>query len=498
MSFGGVAGSPDDSEGVGWGTWCLVAVLAVAAGVRLVALAHQSLDHDEAVTAVRVLHPSLWDTLGVVASGERSPPLYYLLAWAWSKPFGISEAGLRSLPALIGTATVLAAYWTGKAFAGRHTGLVAAALFALNPYLIWYSQEARSYALLTLTVTIGLGCLIRALDQPSRRNLSLWALASIAALLSHYFAVFLIAPQMVLLLMRLAGRQRRITLIAVFSVVACGLALLPLVVSQEGSGRRNGFTGKPIVSRTEESLLNFVAGEEPGPFAGRTPVDLVQALAAAAGLAIFGFCGWLLWRAPRSTTARARPLLLAFVFAFGAPVALAFVGIDFLNPRNMIGALVPLLLLVAIALAAARLPARSALLALGTTLAAFAFVGVATYVSGQMQRPNYRAAADALRTDSGKLVVVALINANEPLRYYLGARVFDHAAFPSGIHTRRLSALSTNFRVKAPPGFHEVDRGTAGGVFLTWHFQSNRPRKLTPSDLKRVLDERSKVLATSW
>ena len=61
-----------------------------------------------------------------------------------------TEYGLRSLSALAGVATVPVAYLIGAELRGRRAGLMAAALVAVNPMLLWYSQEARAYALLVL------------------------------------------------------------------------------------------------------------------------------------------------------------------------------------------------------------------------------------------------------------------------------------------------------------------------------------------------------------
>src|SRR3954465_11424371 len=83
--------------------WTVAGITLVAALIRFSTLDHQSFDHDEAVTAIRVLQPNLGDMLSVVGRLERSPPLYYLLAWPWSKLFGTGEVGLRSLSALFGT-----------------------------------------------------------------------------------------------------------------------------------------------------------------------------------------------------------------------------------------------------------------------------------------------------------------------------------------------------------------------------------------------------------
>src|SRR5919204_4501936 len=130
--------------------WLLVGIIAAAAAVRFATLGHQSYDHDGAVTAGRVLHAGLGKTLDLVNNSERSPPLYYVLAWLWSKLFGTGEVGLRSLSALFGTLTVPAAYLAARELASRRAGTIAAGLVAVNPYLIWYSQEARSYALFAL------------------------------------------------------------------------------------------------------------------------------------------------------------------------------------------------------------------------------------------------------------------------------------------------------------------------------------------------------------
>ena len=185
----------------------LAGIIAAAVIVRFATLGHQSYDHDEAVTAWRVLRGGLGGTLNAVANSERSPPLYYLLAWVWAQLFGTGEVGLRSLSAVIGVLTVPAAYLAARELASGRAGLIAAALVAFNPYLVWYSQEARSYALLVLFVAWGLYFFARCLKDPSRRNLGLWAAASALALCSHYFAAFPVAAEGLWLVVR--GWPRR-------------------------------------------------------------------------------------------------------------------------------------------------------------------------------------------------------------------------------------------------------------------------------------------------
>ena len=175
--------------------WTLAVITATGASIRFATLGVQSLDHDEAAT-VRVLAPSLTETLHFVANLERSPPLFYAIAWIWAKLFGTGQLHLRSLSALIGTLMIPIAFYAAKELGGsRRATLFAAAFAALNPYLIWYSQEFRSYGLMAMFATLALALFGRSLRDPSSRSLGGWAVASALALCSHYFAVFLIVPE---------------------------------------------------------------------------------------------------------------------------------------------------------------------------------------------------------------------------------------------------------------------------------------------------------------
>ena len=145
-----------------WFLWSVIGLTALAAALRFSTLGLQSYRHDEAVTAGRVLVSSLSGTMHRVWTGESTPPLYYLLAWAWSRLFGVHEVGLRSLSALFGTATVPVAYLAGRELVGRRTGLAIAAMVAVNPVLVWYSQDARAYALLVLLSAAALFFFLRA------------------------------------------------------------------------------------------------------------------------------------------------------------------------------------------------------------------------------------------------------------------------------------------------------------------------------------------------
>jgi mannosyltransferase len=473
--------------------WLLAGIIGAAAAIRLATLDHQSYDHDEAVTALRVLRGDFGSMLDVVATTERSPPLYYLAAWAWSKGFGTGEVGLRSLSALIGCLTVPGAYLAARELSGPRAGLAASALVAFNPYLAWYSQEARSYALLVLFVTWGLYFFARCLDHPSPRNLAWWATASGLALCSHYFAAFTVGAQGVWLISR--SRTRGAPLVAVGATLAVGAALIPLAVAQEGTGRRNLFTGVSLARRALDALFGFFANPEPGAVAGAPSVRHLRDLAVLGGLAVVTIAVVTLLRSG-SRRERLGALAIAAVgtAALATPFLLAAIGIDFVDPRNLIASLPALLIAAGIGLGCRRAGRLGTIAATGAVLV-FSGVLAAAYESSQMQRPDWRGAAAAIGPPSGPRALVVARNGNEPIAFYLGAHQFRP---PLGDQpASEIDVLSVRPWVTPPGrGFRLVERRRMAPCCTLRRYRARRPRIIRPRELagRRVLHEPSKVL----
>ena len=472
----------------------LAAIIAAGAAVRFATLGHQSYDHDEAVTAWRVLRGGLGGTLHVVATSERSPPLYYLLAWGWAKLFGTGEVGLRSLSALLGVATLPAAYLAARQVGSRRAGLIAAALVAFNPYLVWYSQEARSYALLVFFVAWGLYLFARCLDDPSRRNLGLWAAASALALGSHYFAAFIVGAEGLWLLIR--WWPRRAPALALGAVGAVGGALLPFALAQEGTGRSNRFTATPLLDRAAHAVLTFFASQEPQSLVGSASVRHFRGAVLVIGLTGAAMALVLLLRraGPRE---RRGGLTVAGVAAgcLVLPFVLAAAGPDFVDDRNLIAGLVPLLVAIAVGFGA-RGVGRLGTACAGGMVALFVAVLAAVYVSAQMQRDDWRAAAAAMGPRSGPRVLVVARNGNEPIAYYRNAREFRPPRYRS-VRVREIDVLSKLGPVSAPSGgFRLTERRGLAPCCTLSRYRAPRPVPVRPSGVAdhRVLHERSSVL----
>jgi uncharacterized membrane protein len=145
--------------------------------------------------------------LSAVANNESSPPLYFCVAWLWAKIFGDWIVALRALSAVFGCATVAVAYWGAKRICGLRVAAVLGLLITTSATLLWYSQEGRQYALLLLPCTLSLILWARVVLLREDRPIVWWTLASGLALTTHYFAVFIVAPEAAVLLFR-ARRTR--------------------------------------------------------------------------------------------------------------------------------------------------------------------------------------------------------------------------------------------------------------------------------------------------
>ena len=124
----------------------VAAIFIFALALRLYQLTYHSLWFDEVMSAFWAAKPAgeIW-RIGLALTQDKHPPLYYLLLHFWTAAFGPGDSAVRSLGALIGALAVLPVYGIGARLGGRRAGLLAALLAALNPFLIWYSQEARMF-----------------------------------------------------------------------------------------------------------------------------------------------------------------------------------------------------------------------------------------------------------------------------------------------------------------------------------------------------------------
>jgi mannosyltransferase len=378
----------------------IVALTVLGAALRFPTLDRQSFWLDELVT-VDLLHRGLGDVLAEIPRTEATPFVYYVIAWLWGSVFGLGEVGLRSLSALAGTATILVAYGAGRVLVSRRAGLVAAALVAVNPFLVWYSQEARSYALLTLLAAGSVLAFGHAL-RGSPSALAAWAGVSALAIATHYFAVFLVAAEAIWLLVRL--RASRPVVLASLLPGATVLAHVPLVLAQRGNGE--AVAGSSLVARVAGIPKNLVVGYS---FPAEALGSAVAALLLLVGVALV----------VRLAPGERRRALVAGSLALATtliPVVLAIAGVDFLVARNTIAAVVP----AAVCVGAGYATGRLGLAAAGILCVLSAAIALAPSLDTTYGRTDWRAAAERLeRTNVPRAIVVTPFMSRTLWRPYL-------------------------------------------------------------------------------
>jgi hypothetical protein len=463
--------------------WIVAGLTLLAALLRFATLGLQSYHHDEIVTASRVLRGDFGHAMDAVGFSESAPPLYYALAWFWTQLTGTGEFGLRSLSALAGVATVPVAYLAALELRGRRAGLMGAALVAVNPMLLWYSQEARAYSLLTLLCTASLLYCVRALRWGGKGDFVGWGVVSGLALATHYFAVFPIAVEAVWLL----RRRGRASLSGLGIVGLFGLALAPLAIHQMSLKHAEWISNFPLGHRLWETAATFVSGETSDIIARpERPALAVVPLVLVAGAALL-----LAIRADRAERrAAALPLAVALA-AIGIPVllALASPGKDYVLARNVMPALVPLL--IAVAIATTLSSARRLGAVLGVLLVAYS-LGVCVWASASpdLQRPDWSAVADRIGEPQAPRAIVTWTLGEASLRYYLSSgaiQVIPAEGYDWLVHE---IDLVSDGRVPPPPpallgsGFRETGSEDTGRLFIR-HFELPGPG-LAPLRLKAL------------
>jgi mannosyltransferase len=453
----------------------LACLTALGAALRFATLDLQSFDFDEAITVGPVLGGSFASMLDAIPQTESTPPLYYVLAWIWTQVFGLGEVGVRSLSALLGTALVPVAFGAARELAGRRAGLIAAALVAVNPQLIFYSQEARAYSLLALLATLSFWAFVVARRDAHGRGLVLWALASVAALLTHYFAAFLVVPEAVWLLA--ARRPRLPVVLACLPVAAVGAALVPLALSQS-DGRTDWISDLALGERLRGAVKMSLTGEY-DPTSNRQLALLAIVLALALVIA--------LRRADAHERRRAALALALGCLVFAIPLAIDLTARELLTAKNLILA-VPLFAIGLACVLGARRAGALGVAAAGLVCAAGLAITLVTMAEPRLRRPDYRAIAETLGRPAAGVGVFTLYHGSEPLaRYSPGAVVAPEASvnelelvLPLG---RSDGDEPARPETPPPPAGFELEAREDHPTFTRVRYRAAQPVSVTPAAL---------------
>ena len=352
--------------------WLALLLVALAFAVRLHRLGAQSFWFDEGWSWHLAGMP-LAQMIDETAS-DRSPVLYYLLLHWWMAAGGTSEFTLRALSVFADVATVALLTGFARTMArAQFASLLPAVLWVINPFAIWYAQEARMYALVCALCTASSWYLWRwwrgstrhahrasGFEDPlqlapapasigsgrrmfhisavfaGNRELVISCALLAFAIHTHYYAVFLLPAQALCALVFGGGALRRTAvallrnqLIGALAVVAC--VLLWLIYARRGLAYNDGFFSpvNTIDGRIGEWFTSFINGGGP---ALPMPAWGWMALVACLVLAVIRFAMARQLRALLMLMALGPAALLAATIA----VRLFFASSSVFHPRYLI------------------------------------------------------------------------------------------------------------------------------------------------------------------
>ncbi|MBI3103826.1 glycosyltransferase family 39 protein [Candidatus Daviesbacteria bacterium] len=293
------------------------AILLLGLILRLISL-DQSLWLDEAINVLATQKYSFAGMITEYAKADFHPPGFFIILWFWTKLFGYSEIAVRIPSVIFGVVTIGSIYLIGKKLHSRKAGLIAALLLSINPLHIYYSQEARMYALATLAVSINMFLVIKFVRE-EKFNLIFLAISNLAVLASDYVAYFIFPAQAFFLLMIGKKEIIRKWTIALVSALALGLWWLPVFLNQLNVGSiasANLPTWKFVAGAFDFKTLpltfvKFIIGR----------INLSDKLTyAAVLLPLCTLWGYLLLRGVKSWSNSLRKLLIVWIVI---PLALA-------------------------------------------------------------------------------------------------------------------------------------------------------------------------------
>lgn len=336
----------------------VVLVCGLAFGLRVYHLGASPLRGDEAF-AVRY-----WaaDPLGADALGADDPLSHrephpfgtFAAFWAWKQVAGSSEFAMRCLP-LLGNLIGVAALWAlaRRLFRSDRTAAIAALLWAINPFLIWHSQDARNYALWAGLSPLAMLLFLRAAVSNRPRRWAVYVAVQALALYTFFLEAFLLPVQVIYLLVTRSRRDvwRR----AVIAWIALGGLLIPWLVQLywlSGSGYSGTLARADPAALLTRFLPMLLVGREPA-----APWNVILPLAWIALVALLLI--------PDARRSRVPVWPVAWIALPTVVLLLAATRMSVFDPRYLIAALPALVLLSARALIPSatsnRLP-RSALL----------------------------------------------------------------------------------------------------------------------------------------
>ncbi|HLA13521.1 MAG TPA: glycosyltransferase family 39 protein [Gemmatimonadaceae bacterium] len=205
----------------------VVPVLALSAALGLFQLGQPALWIDEAFT----WHATT--THGYVRLADELHWLYYTVMKPWVALAGTSEFALR-VPSVVGAVVAVALlYGLVRMLFDTNVALVAALLLSVNPFVVKWSQQARSYTILLALAIATTWLLLRALEREKMMRFVAYGLVALTMVIWQFLAALFLMPVHVLI----AWRSRR-ALLWISAVLLAGAPWVVQVLAKGDEGTR--------------------------------------------------------------------------------------------------------------------------------------------------------------------------------------------------------------------------------------------------------------------
>ncbi|HVU76319.1 MAG TPA: glycosyltransferase family 39 protein [Gaiellaceae bacterium] len=338
-----------------------------------------------------------WTSIPNLLHQDGSPPLYYMLLGLWIRLFGDGETATHTLSLLFGLGCIPLAYFAGRAvFGDRRTGLVAALLAALDPFLTYYATETRMYELEAFLSILVAWSYVEGVVRAKRSWLAGFVLSTVLLAYSHNWGLFLCVGLAAATAVAVRHRARRFVYAAV-AVAILYLPWVPILLSQAAH------TGAPWSTRPSLHDLVLSAGAAVG---GDAPF---VALVLVGGVA--------LWGVVAHHQSEERTIVTALATMVAVTVVAAFISSQ-ISPawttRYFAVIVGPMLLLAGEGITRARGLGFAALVAI-----VFLFAGYEVHNDKENARGIVKGVQPYLK--QGELIISTHPEQTPVLRYYAGA-----------------------------------------------------------------------------
>jgi hypothetical protein len=131
-----------------------------------------------------------WTSIPHVLKQDGSPPAYYMLLGLWIRVFGDGERATHMLSVIFALACTPLAYFAGRSVFGRRSGIVAAVLATLDPFLTYYAQETRMYTMAAALSIVVAWSYVNGILRGSRAWCVVLAVSLALLVYTHNWALF--------------------------------------------------------------------------------------------------------------------------------------------------------------------------------------------------------------------------------------------------------------------------------------------------------------------